>query len=98
VIPFYYGFGSGSAKVRNLITVQVPLWQKVTVPTGSGFGFGTATLLEAAKKCIRKFSVKFALILFVFSSGRSGGGLESADPATGREGGGHGRQGHQQEE
>ncbi len=39
VIPFYYGsgtviiYGSGSAKVRNKITVTVPLRQNVTVPT-----------------------------------------------------------------
>ncbi len=31
MIPFYYG--SGSDKVRNYITVPVPLRQKVTVPT-----------------------------------------------------------------
>ncbi len=33
VIPFYYSYDSGSAKVRIKITIPVPLRKKVTVPT-----------------------------------------------------------------
>ncbi len=54
------------------------------------------TFARNGKKCFQNINVKFALIFF--SSGWSGGGLESADPAAGREGGGHVWQGHHKEE
>jgi hypothetical protein len=53
---------------------------------------------NSQKNAIKNLESEVHSIFGYFSSIGSGGVLESADPAAGREGGGHGWQGHHKEE